>query len=352
MENNIRPYSKTFIPRKSNIFLNNIENNYFNNNQFQTNNNFNPYNIPLNQMNRNQSQNFYPFPIYQTFINLPIYPYPFISLFPQNNTYLPNYSPYPIKQKEEEIKPNPINIELSKSIDIPKTINLVSKKKNNNINPFWRDEEPLKRKKLKDQEIWKNELIEQIKEKEKKDKNRKKYEEEYERLEEYKFEEYLKYKNKQNLEQEERRKKLMEERRAKLELEAMKQYYKNKNEEMNKNKNEEEDENKEENIEKEILKNENDEIRTKYLYQKVLNSHNLFQDLLNETFDKELDNSSIYKKNQLYSIYPFDTDIINIKSVIDKDKVYERIKTQNINQNIKIEKNKFEIPNFFENKNN
>ena len=352
MENNIRPYSKTFIPRKSNIFLNNIENNYFNNNQFQTNNNFNPYNIPLNQMNRNQSQNFYPFPIYQTFINLPIYPYPFISLFPQNNTYLPNYSPYPIKQKEEEIKPNPINIELSKSIDIPKTINLVSKKKNNNINPFWRDEEPLKRKKLKDQEIWKNELIEQIKEKEKKDKNRKKYEEEYERLEEYKFEEYLKYKNKQNLEQEERRKKLMEERRAKLELEAMKQYYKNKNEEMNKNKNEEEDENKEENIEKEILKNENDEIRTKYLYQKVLNSHNLFQDLLNETFDKELDNSSILKKNQLYSIYPFDTDIINIKSVIDKDKVYERIKTQNINQNIKIEKNKFEIPNFFENKNN
>ena len=139
----------------------------------------------------------------------------------------------------------------------------------------------------------------------------------------------------------------MEERRAKLELEAMKQYYKNKNEEMNKNKNEEEDENKEENIEKEILKNENDEIRTKYLYQKVLNSHNLFQDLLNETFDKELDNSSIYKKNQSYSIYPFDNDIINIKSVIDKDKVYERIKTQNINQNIKIEKNKFEIPNFF-----
>ena len=352
MENNIRPYSKTFIPRKSNIFLNNIENNYFNNNQFQTNNNFNPYNITLNQMNRNQSQNFYPFPIYQTFINLPIYPYPFISLFPQNNTYLPNYSPYPIKQKEEEIKPKPINIELSKSIDIPKTINLVSKKKNNNINPFWRDEEPLKKKKLRNQEKWKNELIEQKKEKKKKDMNRKKYEEEYERLEEYKFEEYLKYKNKQNLEQEERRKKLMEERRAKLELEAMKQYYKNKNEEMNKNKNEEEDENKEENIEKEILKNENDEIRTKYLYQKVLNSHNLFQDLLNETFDKELDNSSIYKKNQLYSIYPFDTDIINIKSVIDKDKVYERIKTQNINQNIKIEKNKFEIPNFFENKNN
>ena len=338
MENNIRPYSKTFIPRKSNIFLNNIENNYFNNNQFQTNNNFNPYNITLNQMNRNQSQNFYPFPIYQTFINLPIYPYPFISLFPQNNTYLPNYSPYPIKQKEEEIKPKPINIELSKSIDIPKTINLNYKKKNNNINPFWRDEEPLKRKKLKDQEIWKNELIEQIKEKEKKDKNRKKYEEEYDRLEEYKFEEYLKYKNKQNLQQEERRKKLMEERRAKLELEAMKQYYKNKNEEMNKNKNEEEDENKEENIEKEILKNENDEIRTKYLYQKVLNSHNLFQDLLNETFDKELDNSSIYKKNQSYSIYPFDNDIINIKSVIDKDKVYERIKIQNINQNIKFEK--------------
>ncbi len=144
----------------------------------------------------------------------------------------------------------------------------------------------------------------------------------------------------------------MKEKRAKIELKEMKKNYKNKNEEMNKNKNEEEDENKEENIEKEILKNENDEIRTKYLYQKVLNSHNLFQDLLNETFDKELDNSSIYKKNQLYSIYPFDTDIINIKSVIDKDKVYERIKTQNINQNIKIEKNKFEIPNFFENNNN
>ena len=140
----------------------------------------------------------------------------------------------------------------------------------------------------------------------------------------------------------------MEERRAKLELEAMKQYYKNKNEEMNKNKNEEEDdENNEEKIEKEILNNEDEQIRTKFLYQKVLNSHNSFQDLLNETFDKELDSSSIYKKNQSYSIYPFDNDIINIKSVIDKDKVYERIKTQNINQNIKIEKNKFEIPNFF-----
>ena len=379
MENNISPYMKTYNPKRENLLINNIEKNYFNNNQIPINNlNLNnPYNNNINNniinyynnnnynlyntLNPSQSYNFFPMPIFQTFINLPIYQYPFISLFPENNKLLPYYSHIPLKEKTEEknkiIKTPQINKLPEEDLSLKLKSNKYDyqKDKKKYINPFWKDEEPIKKEKIRKTEIWKNELLEQIKEKKEKASNKKKDEEDLQKLEEYKFEEYIKYKNKQNLEQEEKRKKMIEERRAKLEYEAMKNYEKNKNKKEKIEENTEEEKIKdEENKEKNFLLNADDDIRVKYLYQKVINNFSDFQDLINDTFDKAIDNTPIDVKKNYTINDPFEvgSTFHSIdKHFIDRDKVYERIKTKNIHQKVSIDKNKFDIPFFFNNNN-